>query len=87
MDRIKLEPGMKVIIRRNIEDGDFGIRNASQYRGREMTIRICKSSGYKLVEDPDNWLWLFSHFETFYYLENCGDPHVDSSFETMLSGF
>lgn len=56
MDRIKLEPGMKVIIRRDIEDGDFGIRNASQYRGREMTIRICKSSGYKLVEDPDNWL-------------------------------
>ena len=39
MDKVKLEPGMKVIIRRDIRDGDFGIQNASEYRGREMTIR------------------------------------------------
>lgn len=84
---MKLEPGAKVIIRRDIMDDDFGITNASEYRGREMTISAGGNPNYKLLEDSRNWWWSPEHFEFIYYPDSCDDPHVDSSFDMMLSEF
>lgn len=87
MASVKLEPGMKVIIRSDIKNGSNGIPNASSYRNREMTISFVDGNGCKLDEDEQDWWWEDFQFQDVYYPGDCVDPHVDSSFDTMLSGF
>lgn len=88
MDNVRLEPGMEVVIRKDIQDGTHGIKNASTYRGRRMTVGRSED-GYscKLVEDERGYWWTIHQFESVYFPENCDPVIVASSLATLLADF
>lgn len=86
-NNFSLKPGMRVIIRPDIEDDSNGISNASSYRGRVMTIRSVSGAGCKLYEDEYDWWWKNYQFSDAFYPDNCDDPHVDSSFDALFADF